>query len=171
MPSCPHSLHSPTGNACQAGRQTERDLDCRPRVWYGTTSYGACSQGSKHCQTQAEKILGCDGSCNVVVVRHVPGSQSPFSLIPDPDQNKKYTSFISVVAYGVYILPFTCDSIVFFLTIQNFQKKCSISCGSCGTLDPRSDRVFADFRGLNIISSMKSPCLITHYSMDNQVQY
>ena len=29
-----------------------------------------------------------------VTCRHVPGSQPPFSLIPDPDQNKKDTSFI-----------------------------------------------------------------------------
>ena len=33
----------------------------------------------------------------------MPGSQSPFSLIPDPDQNKEDTSFISVRAYGDYI--------------------------------------------------------------------
>ena len=36
-------------------------------------------------------------------VRHVPGSQTPFYLIPDPDQNKEDTSFISVVAWCVYI--------------------------------------------------------------------
>ena len=35
--------------------------------------------------------------------RHVPGSQPPFSLIPDLDQNKEDTTFISVVAYGGYI--------------------------------------------------------------------
>ena len=35
--------------------------------------------------------------------RHVPGSQPPFSLIPDPEQSKEDTSFISVVAYGAYI--------------------------------------------------------------------
>ena len=35
--------------------------------------------------------------------RHVPGSQLPFSLIRDPDQNKEDMSFISVVAYGIYI--------------------------------------------------------------------
>ena len=33
----------------------------------------------------------------------MPGSQPPFSLIPDPHQNKEDTSFISVVTYGVYI--------------------------------------------------------------------
>ena len=38
-----------------------------------------------------------------VIGRHVPGSQPPYSLIADPDQNKKDKSFISVVAYGVYI--------------------------------------------------------------------
>ena len=35
--------------------------------------------------------------------RYEPGSQPPFSLIPDPDQNKEDTSFISAVGYGVYI--------------------------------------------------------------------
>ena len=35
--------------------------------------------------------------------RHVPGSQPPFYLIPDPNQNKEYTSLISAVSYGVYI--------------------------------------------------------------------
>ena len=33
----------------------------------------------------------------------MPGSQPPFSLIPDRDQNMEDTAFISVVAYGVYI--------------------------------------------------------------------
>ena len=37
------------------------------------------------------------------ISRHVPGSQPPFPSIPDPDQNKEDTSFISAVAYGVYI--------------------------------------------------------------------
>ena len=51
----------------------------------------------------------------------MPGSQPPFSLIPDADQNKVDTSFISVVAYGVYIplpraIPF-CP-----LPNQNFEK-------------------------------------------------
>ena len=34
----------------------------------------------------------------------MPGSQPPFSLIPEADTNKGDTSFISVVVYGVYIL-------------------------------------------------------------------
>ena len=38
-----------------------------------------------------------------VTSRHMPGSQPPFSLIPDPYQNKEDTPFISVVVYGVYI--------------------------------------------------------------------
>ena len=33
----------------------------------------------------------------------MPGSQPRFSSIPDPHQNKKDTSLISVVSYGVYI--------------------------------------------------------------------
>ena len=35
--------------------------------------------------------------------KHEPGSQPPFSLIPDPDQNKEDTSLISVVPCSVYI--------------------------------------------------------------------
>ena len=46
--------------------------------------------------------------------RHVPGSKPPFSLIPDPDQNKEDTSCISAVAYGVYIHHFTSNSILSF---------------------------------------------------------
>ena len=37
------------------------------------------------------------------MTRHVPGPQPPFSLTPDPDQNKEDTSLIPVVFYGVYI--------------------------------------------------------------------
>ena len=40
---------------------------------------------------------------NSAKYRHVPGSQPSFSLIQDPDQNKEDTSFIYVLAYGVYI--------------------------------------------------------------------
>ena len=40
---------------------------------------------------------------NHAKTRHVPGSQPPFRLIPDPDQNKEDTPFISVVAYDVCI--------------------------------------------------------------------
>ena len=36
-------------------------------------------------------------------IRHVPGSQPPFSLVPVPDQNKEDTSCISVAAYCAYI--------------------------------------------------------------------
>ena len=36
-----------------------------------------------------------------LIGRHVPGSQPPFCLNPDPDENKEDTAFISVV--GVYI--------------------------------------------------------------------
>ena len=35
--------------------------------------------------------------------RHVPGSQPPFSLIRDSDQNEEDTSFISVLTCGVNI--------------------------------------------------------------------
>ena len=51
----------------------------------------------------------------------MPGSQPPFSLIPDPDQNKEDTSFISVVAYGVYI-PLSIQIQFCPLPNQNFEK-------------------------------------------------
>ena len=41
--------------------------------------------------------------CTLTSSRHVPGSLPPFSLIPDPNQNKEDTSLISAVFYGVYI--------------------------------------------------------------------
>ena len=58
---------------------------------------------------------------NSLQVRHVPGSQPPFSLIPDTDQNKEDTSFISVVGYGAYI-PLSRPIQFCPLTNQNFEK-------------------------------------------------
>ena len=49
------------------------------------------------------------------------GSQPPFYLIPDPDQNKEDTSVISVVAYGVYI-PLSRPIQFCPLPNQNFEK-------------------------------------------------
>ena len=51
----------------------------------------------------------------------MPGSRPPLSLIPDPDQNKEDTSFISVVAYGVYI-PLSRPIQFCPLPNQNFEK-------------------------------------------------
>ena len=51
----------------------------------------------------------------------MPGSQPPFSLIPNPDQGKEDTSFISVVAYDVYI-PLSCSIQFCLLPNQNFEK-------------------------------------------------
>ena len=42
---------------------------------------------------------------------------------------------------------------------SKFREKCQSSCRSCATLDPRSEWVFADFHGLQIISSKKSPVI------------
>ena len=53
--------------------------------------------------------------------RHVPGAQPPFPLIPDPDQNKEATSFISVVAYDIYI-PLSRPIQFCLLPNQNFEK-------------------------------------------------
>ena len=92
------------------------------------------------------------------LTRHVPGSQLPFSLIPDPDQNKEDTSFISVVAYGVYI-PLSRPIQFHHLPKPKFREKCPRSCRSCETLDPGSEWVFADFHGVEITSSKKSPVI------------
>ena len=40
-----------------------------------------------------------------------------------------------------------------------FSKKCPRSCRSCGNLDSGSDWVFADFHGIQIISSKKPPVI------------
>ena len=53
--------------------------------------------------------------------RHVPGSKPPFSLIPDPEQNKADTSILSVVGYGVYI-PLSRPIQFCPLPDQNFEK-------------------------------------------------
>ena len=51
----------------------------------------------------------------------MPGSQPPFHLIPDPDQNDEDTSCISGVAYGVHI-PFSRPTQLCLLPNQNFEK-------------------------------------------------
>ena len=51
----------------------------------------------------------------------MPGSQPYFSLIPEPDQNKEDTTFISVLAYGVYI-PLSPHIQFCLLSSQNFEK-------------------------------------------------
>ena len=51
----------------------------------------------------------------------MPGSQPPFSLILDPDQNKEDTSLISAVSYGVYI-PLSRPIQFCPLSSQNFEK-------------------------------------------------
>ena len=91
-----------------------------------------------------------------LVTRHMPGSQPPF-FIPDPGQNKEDTSIISVVVYCVYI-PLSRPIQFCPLPNQNFEKS-PRSCRSCGPLDPGSKWVFANFRGVKIISSKKSPVI------------
>ena len=84
----------------------------------------------------------------------MPGSQPPFSLSPDPDQNKKDASFIFVLAYGVYIPFHIRFNYVLYQT--KFSKKCPRSCRSC-IQDPGSEWVFTNSHGVQIISSKKSP--------------
>ena len=56
-----------------------------------------------------------------MISRHVPGSQPPFSFIPDPVQSKEDTAFFSVVAYGVYI-PLSRPIQFCLLPSQNFEQ-------------------------------------------------
>ena len=51
----------------------------------------------------------------------MPGSQAPFSFIPDPDEKKEVTSFISGAAYDVYI-PLSPSIQICLLPNQNFEK-------------------------------------------------
>ena len=106
---------------------------------------------------------------SVAIARHVPGSQPPFSLIPNPDQNKTDTTFISVVAYGVYI-PLLCPIQFCPLTKQNFLKNAQDP--ACPAEPGSRIRVgFCRFsRGSNNFIQ-ENPCHIQSYSIDNQVQY
>ena len=85
--------------------------------------------------------------------------QDPNQLffIPDPDQNKGGTSFISVVANGVYI-PLLRPIHLCPLPSQNFEKNAKDPADR-ETLDPGSEWVFADFHGVQIMSSKKSPVI------------
>ena len=66
--------------------------------------------------------------------------------------------------------PFTSDSIL-SCNKSKFREKCPRSCRSFRTLDPRSKWGFADFHGVQIIASQKSPVICNIItSMDNQAQ-
>ena len=62
----------------------------------------------------------------MLIYRHVPGSQPPFSLNPYPDQNKQDTSFISIAAYCIYI-PLSRPTQFCPLPLQYLEKKCTVS--------------------------------------------
>ena len=95
----------------------------------------------------------------------MPGSQPPFSWIPDPDQNKEDISIISVVAYGVYI-PLSRPIQFCLLPSQNFDINVQ------DPADPAEPWMQYPSRLLPIFMGFKEiPCLITHCSMDNQAQY
>ena len=102
--------------------------------------------------------------------RPVPGSQPPFSLNQNPDQNKEDTWFISVVAYDHCIKPFMFNSILPF-TSPKFRAKCHRSSHDPGTLGPGTQTVSTDFHGVQIISSKKHPAIKKYYTMDNQAQF
>ena len=104
-----------------------------------------------------------------IIRRHVPGSQPPFSLIPDPGQNKYDTSFISVVAYGVYILLYSQFNFVLYQT-KNSRKMPKI----LKILWNHGSRIRVGFCRFpwgsnNFIKEI--PCHIKHFNMDNQAQY
>ena len=56
-----------------------------------------------------------------VMTRHVPGSQQPFSFIPDPGQKKEDASIISVSVYVVFT-PLSQPIQFCPLPNQNFEK-------------------------------------------------
>ena len=103
------------------------------------------------------------------LTRHVPGSQPPFYLIPDPDKNKEDTSIISVVVYGVYI---PLSHLIHFcpLPSQNFEENAK------DPGDPAKPWIQDQSGFLPIFMGFKSfhqrnPWHIKHYNMDNQAQY
>ena len=76
-------------------------------------------------------------------------------------------SFISAVLMAFLYRFHVWFNSVFYQT--KISRKRPRSCRSCRILDPRSEWVLADFHGVQIISSKKSPviCHITYYSMDD----
>ena len=66
-------------------------------------------------------VLYFTGEVTELTSRHVPGSQPSFSLIPDLDENKEHTSFISAVTFGVYI-PLSRPIHCCLIPNQNFEK-------------------------------------------------
>ena len=90
--------------------------------------------------------------------RHVPGSQPPFSLIPDPDQNKEDTFLLCL--WRLYP-PLTSDSILSF-TKPKFREKCLRSRRSCGNLDSRSEWVLPIFIGFKSFHQ-RNPGHIKHH--------
>ena len=84
----------------------------------------------------------------------MPGSQPPFSLIPGPDQNMEDKSFISVVAYVfIFLFHVRFNSVLYQTKIS---RKVSKILQILLNTDPGSECVFADFYGVQIISSKKS---------------
>ena len=91
-------------------------------------------------------------------VDQVPRSQPYFSLNPDPDQKKEDTSFLSFVAYGVCI-PLSFPIKFRPLPNRNFEEnaKGPARIPEPWIQDPQG--YFAYFRGVQIISSKKTPVI------------
>ena len=123
------------------------------------------AQSSHYGQT----YLGCQIFPQCFTGRHVPGSKTPFSFIPNPDQNKVDTLFISVVAYGVYI-PLLRPIQFRLQTNKNFEKMPK----NLQILMNPGSKIRVGFCRSSWGSNhfiKEIPCHITHYRMENQAQY
>ena len=100
-------------------------------------------------------------------IRNVPGSQPPFSLNPDPDQNKEDSWFISFVAYDHYI-PLSLPTQLLSSTSPKFWGNCRRS-----RLDPGTEirNSFCRFSLASNNFSKENSRHIKHYTMGNQAQY
>ena len=90
--------------------------------------------------------------------RHVPGSQTPFSLNPDPDPNKGDISFIYYyLCCNLLPLcpPSTFNSSLFF-TASNIREKCPGSFQDPAVLCSGSERIFTDFHRVHITPLKKN---------------
>ena len=90
--------------------------------------------------------------------RHVPGSQPPFYVIPDPDKNEEDTSIISVVAYDVYI-PLSRPIHFCPLPSQIFEENTQDPGDPAKPWIQDLSGFFPKFHGVQIISSKKSPVI------------
>ena len=101
--------------------------------------------------------------------RQVPGPQTPFSLNPDPDQNKEDTTFISVLACE-FCIPLSLPIQFCPLLNQNFEKNAKDP-AKIPELWIQNPKVFCRFSWSSNIFVKDKSCHIKHYTMGNQSQY